>query len=74
MSFVQKPKRSIWTWGYQQNEQTNSERQKHAAELSKKIGIEIIPPKIPLADELNLRTSQIKIPYNLSSYCFTDNY
>lgn len=74
MSFVEKPKRSIWTWGYQQDEPTNSERQKHATELSKKIGIEIIPPKIPLAHELNLRTSRIKIPDNLSSYCFTDNY
>ena len=59
MRYVEKPRRSIWTWGFQKNEPTDEDRVNHAVELSRKLGVEIEVPRIPVANDLQLREPRI---------------
>jgi len=74
LSYKEKTRRSIWTWGFQKDEPSNKERKQHARTLSDKLGLEIEAPKIPLASDLELRAPRIEIPSKLRPFCFTDNY
>ena len=74
MSGKQKPGRSIWTWGLQSEEPTDAERARHAAEMSKRFGVEIVAPPIPRVQELELRPPRIAVPAGFDEFCFTDNY
>ena len=74
MPYKEKPKRSIWTWGFQKDEPSNQQRKHHAAALSNRMGLEIEAPPIPLAADLELRGARIDVPSKLQPFCFTDNY
>ena len=74
MPYVEKSRRSIWTWGFQKNEPTDEDRIKHAGKLSRKLGMEIRVPPIPVASDLVLRKPRIDLPDSLRHFCFTDNY
>ena len=69
-----KPKRSFWTWGLQSEEPTDAQRAAHAAELSARMGTEIVAPPIPRAEDLALREPRVRVPDSLADFCFTDNY
>ena len=74
MTSKQRPARSFWTWGLRSEEPSDSERARHAAELSQRWGTDIVAPPIPDADDLSLRAPRIEIPSSLSAFCRTDNY
>ena len=74
MPYVEKSRRSIWTWGFQKNDPTNEDRISHARKLSRKLGMEIKVPPIPVVGDLVLRKPRIDLPDSLRHFCFTDNY
>lgn len=74
MVISEKPRRSIWTWGFESDEPTDAQRQEHARKLSERVGIEIIAPPIPKAEDLVLRVPRIKPPDSIAEFCLTDRY
>jgi alkyldihydroxyacetonephosphate synthase len=72
--FKQKPRRSIWMYGFQHEEPTEEQRREYAARLSARWGVTIEPPPIPRAEELQLRPPRIRPPDAIAEFCFTDNY
>jgi alkyldihydroxyacetonephosphate synthase len=68
------PRRSFWTWGLESDEPTDAERRDHAVALSKRFGVEIVPPPIPRAEDLKLRPPRVSPPASISDFCFADNY
>ena len=69
-----RPKRSFWMYGLQSEEPTDEQRRQHARELSERLGADIVAPRIPKAEELELRAPRIRPPDSLAGLCFTDNY
>ena len=69
-----RPRRSIWMYGLEADEPTESQRQEQAAEFSKRIGADVELPPIPVAEELDLRKPRITPPSSIEAFCFTDNY
>ena len=67
-------RRSFWTWGLQSDEPTEAQRRHHAGTLSERFGVEIVPPPIPRAKDLGLRSPRVSPPSSISEFCFTDNY
>lgn len=74
MSFVPKPRRSIWINGLESEEPTPEQRQEQARRLSERIGEPVEVPPIPRAEDLQLRKPRITPPESLAEFCFTDNY
>jgi alkyldihydroxyacetonephosphate synthase len=74
MVYVAKPRRSFWTWGLQADEPTDEDRRRRAAELSRLLGEQVIPPPIPRAENLHLRAPRIRPPEKLAEFSFQDNY
>ena len=70
----QKPRRSFWMYGFESDEPTDQQRQQHAKDLSRKLGVSIEPPPIPRVEHLELRPPRMKPPTSLVPFCFTDNY
>ena len=69
-----RPRRSLWMFGLESEEPSYPERLEYAKRLSERIGVALEPPRIPGADELELRPSRIPIPDALAEFCFTDSY
>ena len=69
-----RPRRSLWMFGLESEEPSYPERLEYAKRLSERIGVELEPPRIPGADDLELRPSRIPVPDALAEFCFTDNY
>lgn len=74
MAIEEKPKRSIWTWGYQKDEPSNEQRHEYAKLLSESLGVVLEPPPIPKAEDLELRPPAIKPPKSMAEFCLADNY
>lgn len=74
MTFVPKPRRSIWMHGLEAEEPTEAQRQEQARQLSARIGVAIDLPPIPRVEDLQLRRPRIAVPGALAEFCFTDNY
>ncbi len=69
-----KPRRSLWLFGLESEEPTYERRVEHAAALSARLGVELKAPKIPKAEDLELRRPRISPPENLREFCYQDNW
>lgn len=74
MPFVARPRRSIWMHGLESEEPTEQQRREQAAQLSKRLGVEVAPAPIPAVDKLQMRPPRIAPPDAIAEFCFTDNY
>lgn len=74
MTSKTRQKRSIWTWGLVSEEPSDAQRRRHATQLSKRFGVEIIAQPIPSVESLQLRPPRLKAPSTISDFCYTDNY
>jgi alkyldihydroxyacetonephosphate synthase len=69
-----RPRRSLWMFGLESEEAPYSKRVERAAQLSERLGVALQAPRIPSADELELRAPRIKPPDDLAGFCFQDNW
>ncbi len=67
-------RRSFWTWGLESEEPTDAQRRDHAAMLSDRHGVEIVPPPIPRAEDLEMRSPRVTAPDNVADFCSSSNY
>ena len=66
-------RRSFWTWGNVGDEPSETHRKNAAAEISKRRGIEVVPPPVPSLKDVALRASRVEVPARLSGYVSTEN-
>ncbi len=72
MSEATRGRRSFWTWGWEKDEPSQSEREAAAAQISATYSREIKAPTIPDIEELELRASRIAIPDSVSAFVTDD--
>ena len=68
---AKKERRSFWTWGYQSDEPSETERHAAAERISKRTGRAIEPPPIPDVDAIALRSPRVKVPGKLGEFVST---
>lgn len=61
-------------FGFAAEEPTYAQRAEHAARLSQRLGVALTAPRIPNADDLELRRPRITPPPQFGSFCFQDNW
>ncbi len=66
-------RRSLWMYGFEADEPTYAQRVEYAARLSARLGVTLVAPRIPRAEELALRAARIRPPEALASFCYQDN-
>ena len=74
MSPSSRPRRSLWIFGFESEEPTYEQRVERAASVSQRLGVTLTAPRIPTADDLELRAPRIKPPDSLAAFCFQDNW
>ena len=67
-------RRSIWAWGLESDEPTEGQRREEAKRLAQQFSVQLEPPPIPRAEELDLRAPRIVPPDALAPFCFSDTY
>src|SRR5579875_50 len=67
-------RRSLWMFGLESEEPSYEQRVETAAALSSRLGVELVAPRIPAVDELELRPPRISPPLRLSPFCRQDNW
>jgi alkyldihydroxyacetonephosphate synthase len=60
--------------GLESDEPTYQRRMEVAAQLSQRFGVELIPPIIPNAEQLDLRAPRISPPASLAGFCRQDSW
>ena len=68
----QRGRRSFWTWGWQQDEPSDTQRQQAAQAVSELYGTEVTAPPIPTIDSIELRQPRLTVPTDLSELVTTD--
>ncbi len=68
------PRRSLWMFGLESEEPSYEQRVEMAATLSRDLGVELVAPRIPTAEHLELREPRISPPERLSGFCRQDNW
>ncbi len=66
--------RSFWTWGNVSDEPSEAELQKAAADMSKRRGVEIIPPPIPSLTDISIRSPRLEVPAALQGFVSTEHH
>ena len=66
--------RSFWTWGNVSDEPSEAERKKAAADMSKRRGVEIIPPPIPSLTDISIRSPRLEVPAALQGFVSTEHH
>ena len=66
--------RSFWTWGNVSDEPSEAERQKAAADMSKRRGVEIVPPPIPSLTDISIRAPRLEVPPALQGFVSTEHH
>jgi alkyldihydroxyacetonephosphate synthase len=61
-------------YGLESDEPSLEQRREHAKRLSDRLGVALEAPRIPTADELELRAPRIAVPDALNDFCLTNNY
>jgi len=61
-------------FGLESEEPSYEQRVETAAALSSRLGVELVAPRIPAVDELELRPPRISPPLRLSPFCRQDNW
>ncbi len=74
MQTVQKPRRSVWMYGYESEEPTEEQRRAHAREMSARLGVDVQPPPKPRLEDLRLRPPRVTPPDAIAGFCFQDTY
>jgi alkyldihydroxyacetonephosphate synthase len=69
-----RPRRSLWMYGLESEEPSYEQRAAEAARLSQRLGVELAAPRIPAAEDLELRAPRIKPPGSLAAFCFTGTW
>src|SRR5579862_8534652 len=67
-------RRSLWMFGLESEEPGYKQRVETAAVLSARLGVELVAPRIPSVEDLELRRPQISPPESLSGFCRQDNW
>lgn len=67
-------RRSLWMFGLESEEPGYEQRVEAAAAISKRLGVELVAPRIPKAEDLELRPPRITPPDKLSGFCRQDNW
>jgi alkyldihydroxyacetonephosphate synthase len=67
-------RRSLWMFGLESEEPSYEQRVETAADLSRRLGVELVAPRIPAAEELELRPPRISPPERLSELCRQGNW
>ncbi|HEY3684544.1 MAG TPA: FAD-binding oxidoreductase [Streptosporangiaceae bacterium] len=65
-------RRSLWMFGLEADEPTYEERAAHAAQMSRRLGVELTAPRIPGAGDLGLRAPRITPPDAIAAFCRQD--
>ncbi len=65
-------RKSYWTWGWQSDEPTQSQREETAASLSRAYGVQLTAPPIATVDEISLRRPRLSIPSALGEFVTSD--
>ena len=73
MANAERGRRSFWTWGWEQDEPSDADRQAVAASLSESYGVSIEVPPIPPVAEIVLRAPRIDVPAALREVVTTDH-
>ncbi len=66
--------RSFWTWGFTEDEPSDSQRQEAARHISEQTGKEVLPPPIPAIADINLRKPRLSIPAGLTDWVSSDKH
>ena len=74
MTTETRPRRSFWMFGMESDEPTEQQRREQAKQLSQRVGVAIDAPRIPRAEEIELREPRIKPPDAIAEFCFQDGY
>lgn len=75
MTVETKRRRSLWAWGiFEDDAPSYEQRVEHAAKLSQELKVTLNAPRIPTADEVDLRAPRIKPPAALAEFCMQDNW
>ncbi|HEY5476600.1 MAG TPA: FAD-binding oxidoreductase [Tepidiformaceae bacterium] len=74
MTSPAKPRRSLWMFGFAAEEPTYEQRVEHAARVSQRLGVTLTAPRIPTADELELRPPRIAPLQQFADFCYQDNW
>ncbi|MHB1444241.1 MAG: FAD-binding oxidoreductase [Acidimicrobiales bacterium] len=67
-------RRSLWMFGLESEEPSYEQRAQTAALMSERLGVELVAPHIPKAEELELRPARIRPPDKLSPFCRQDDW
>ncbi len=67
-------RRSLWMFGFEAEEATYDQRVEQAAKVSDRLGVTLTAPRIPTADEVELRKPRIAIPAAFADFCNQDNW
>ena len=74
MQTVEKPRRSVWMYGYESEEPTEEQRRAYAREMSARLGVDIRPPPKPRLQDLRLRPPRVTPPGTVAEFSFQDTY
>ncbi|MCE2405573.1 MAG: FAD-binding oxidoreductase [Dehalococcoidia bacterium] len=74
MQTVEKPRRSVWMYGYESEEPTEEQRRAYAREMSARLGVDIRPPPKPRLEDLRLRPPRVTPPGTVAEFSFQDTY
>ena len=61
-------RRSFWTWGYVEDEPTQSDREAAARSVSERLGSEVNAPPIPSVEDLFVRNPRLSVPSALGEF------
>jgi alkyldihydroxyacetonephosphate synthase len=67
-------RRSFWGWGLAADEPSQADRERLAAELSRRYGREVVARPCPTIDEIQLRAPRLTPPATLADVCSTDRW
>ena len=67
-------RRSLWMFGLESEEPSYEHRVEMAAILSRGLGVPLVAPRIPTAEDLELRPPRISPPERLRGFCRQDNW
>ena len=64
-------RRSFWTWGYETDEPSETDRSEAARRISARYGVAVTPPPVPKLADIRLRAPRLSIPSSLEDCCTT---
>ena len=69
----QQRKRSFWTWGHVSDEPTQAERERAAASIARRTGVQLQPPPVPNLGDIEIRPARLRVPEALRGWVSSDH-